>query len=67
MGDSASALRSRPPAATLPRFAGREPSAMASGHCGFPPPLTCGGDPAAPGNFAQGLKALSPREPAREG
>jgi len=33
---------------------------MASGPAGFPPPLTCGGDPVAPGNVAQGLEALSP-------
>jgi len=33
---------------------------MASGHSGFPPPLTSGGDPAAPGNVAQGLEALAP-------
>ena len=31
---------------------------MAFGHCGFPSPLTCDGDPAAPGNVAQGLEAL---------
>ena len=42
---------------------------MASGPSGFPPPLTCGGDPAAPpqesgvlrtGNVAQDLEAMSP-------
>ena len=33
---------------------------MASGTRGFPSPLTGGGDPTAPGNVAQGLKALSP-------
>ena len=43
---------------------------MAVGHCGFPSPLTGGGDPAAPpqesgvlrtGNVAQGLEAMSPQ------
>ena len=35
---------------------------MASTHGGFPPPLTCGGDPAAPGNVAQDLEAMSPAQ-----
>ena len=48
---------------------------MAVGTRGFPPPLTGGGDPAAPpqesgvlrtGNVAQGLEALPPREPTKE-
>jgi hypothetical protein len=33
---------------------------MPSGPGGFPPPLTGGGDPAASGNVAQGLEAMSP-------
>jgi hypothetical protein len=35
---------------------------MASTHGGFPPPLTGGGDPAASGNVAQGLEAVSPAQ-----
>jgi hypothetical protein len=35
---------------------------MTFGHGGFPPPLTCGGDPAAPGNVAQGLEVVAPTQ-----
>jgi hypothetical protein len=35
---------------------------MAFSHGGFPSPLTGGGDPAAPGNVAQGLEAMSPAQ-----